>query len=84
MSSGEISAGVDSERGRRERCGVEDAERGGGGDLAARSGRCILPPGKGTMRGSSTTRAAYSSAMRWREVGEAERRASRTEITRCS
>jgi hypothetical protein len=83
MSSGEISAGVDSERGRRERRGVEDAERGGRGDLAARSGRCILP-GKGTIRGSSTTRAAYSSAMRWREVEEAERRASRTEFTRCS
>jgi hypothetical protein len=84
VSSGETSAAAYSEEGRRGRCGVEAAGRGGREDLVSRSGHCILPPGWGSKRGSSARKAAHSTAMRWREEGEAERGVSRTEITRGS
>jgi hypothetical protein len=69
MSSGEISAAAYSKGGRRGRCGVEAAGRGRKEGLASRSGRCIFPPGWLSMRGSSANRAAYCSAIRWREEG---------------
>jgi hypothetical protein len=66
------------------RCGVEATGRGGKKDMVFGSGRCVVSPGWGSIRGSSKSRAAYSTTMRWREEGEAKWRASRIEITRCS
>jgi hypothetical protein len=65
------------------RFGVHAAGRGGREDMAYGSGHCILSPGWGSTMGLHVNKVAYSSAIRWREEGEAERTASRTETTRC-
>jgi hypothetical protein len=80
MSSEEIPAAASSEGRGRERSGVEAAGRGWREDLASESECCILPPGRGSKRGSSASRGAYFPASLWREV----RRHSWTEMTRFS
>jgi hypothetical protein len=64
MFSGEISVAADLEEGRRGCCGVEAAGRGGREDMASRSGRCVVPPGRGRTRRSSTSRAAFVKVKR--------------------
>jgi hypothetical protein len=84
IPSGEISAAADSKGRGPGRGGVEATGRGRREDIVFGSGRCILPPGKGSMRGSLANRVAYSSASLWHEEGEAERRASRMKTTHFS